>query len=99
MIFLSDFLRAEIVDNRQRRVGRVADLVVHIIEPFPVVHQVVIRGSKKAFVWNHVRALENRELALKVSGEELKLHEPAEDDIWLARDVLDKQIVDTDGHR
>ncbi|MGB2939055.1 MAG: CBS domain-containing protein [Candidatus Dormiibacterota bacterium] len=100
MIFLSDFLRAEIVDNRQRRVGRVGDLVIKIIEPFPVVSHVILRGrGKQAFPWSHVRSFEAKELALKVPREELRLEPADEDAIWLARDVLDKQIVDTDGRR
>jgi CBS domain-containing protein len=100
MIFLSDFLRAEIVDNRQRPVGRVADLGVQIAEPFPIIHDVILRGrDKRALSWAAVRSFEGKELALKVSIEELKLHEPADGEIWLARDILDKQIVDTDGRR
>ncbi len=100
MIFLSDFLRAEIVDNRQRRVGRVGDLVVKLVEPFPVVSHVIVRGRPpRALPWSNVRSFEAKELALKVSRDELELAPPDEDAIWLARDVLDKQIVDTDGRR
>ena len=100
MIFLSDFLRAEIVDNRQRRVGRVGDLVAHVGEPFPVVRQVVLRGGGgRAIPWSEVRTFEGKELALKSPRERLETGEAPEDDLWLARDVLDKQIVDTDGRR
>jgi len=99
MIFLSDFLRAEILDQRQQYVGRVGELVAQLIEPFPVVRQVVLRGGKKAFPWSEVRSFENRELVLKVTKEELALGEPEADGVWLARDILDKQIVDTDGRR
>jgi CBS domain-containing protein len=99
MIFLSDFLRTEILDNRQRHIGKVGDLVAQITEPFPIVNQVVIKGGKQAFAWTDVHAYENRELLLKVSREELRLTTPKEDLVWLARDVLDKQIVDTDGRR
>jgi magnesium transporter len=100
LIFLSDFLRAEIIDNRQRLVGRVADLGVQIEEPFPIIHQVILRGRRpQAFSWSAVKSFEGKELALKVSKEELRLAAANEDDIWLARDILDKQIVDTDGRR
>ena len=100
MIFLSDFLRAEIVDNRQRRVGRVGDLVVSVVNPFPIVSHVIVRGRQpQALPWSHVRSFEARELALKVPREEVRLEPPDEDGIWLARDILDKQIVDTDGRR
>jgi magnesium transporter len=101
MIFLSDFLRAEIVDNKQRHVGRVGDLVVRMADPFPVVEGVVLRGrgARRLIPWSRVRSFEAREVALKDAREDLAT-EPAEDDrVWLARDVLDKQIVDTDGRR
>jgi magnesium transporter len=100
MIFLSDFLRAEIVDNQQRRIGRVGDLVAHISEPYPIVHHVVLRGREgKVIPWSEVRTFEAKELALKSSREDLPISEAADGDVWLARDVLDKQIVDTDGRR
>ena len=100
MIFLSDFLRAEIVDNKQRHVGRVGDLVVRMADPFPIVEGVVLKGRDKRLIpWGEVRSFEAREVALKISRQEVST-EPAEDErVWLARDVLDKQIVDTDGRR
>ncbi|HXA41957.1 MAG TPA: CBS domain-containing protein [Candidatus Solibacter sp.] len=100
MIFLSDFLRAEIVDNQQRRIGRVGDLVAHIAEPFPIVHHVILRGKGgRSIPWSEVRTFEAKELALKSSRDDLQFGEATDNDIWLARDVLDKQIVDTDGRR
>jgi magnesium transporter len=100
MIFLSDFLRAEIVDNQQRRIGRVGDLVAHITEPYPIVHHVVLRGREgRVIPWSEVRTFEAKELALKSSREDLPTDSAPEGDVWLARDVLDKQIVDTDGRR
>ncbi|HEY8741239.1 MAG TPA: CBS domain-containing protein [Candidatus Dormibacteraeota bacterium] len=100
MIFLSDFLRAEIVDNKQRHVGRVGDLVVRMTDPFPVVEGVLLRGREKRLIpWSRVRSFEAREVVLRIAREDIST-EPAEDDrVWLARDVLDKQIVDTDGRR
>jgi magnesium transporter len=38
-------------------------------------------------------------IALKVHGREIKPYKPSEEDIYLVRDVLDKQIIDTDGIR
>ena len=100
MIFLSDFLRAEIVDNQQRRIGRVGDLVAHISEPYPIVQHVVLRGREgRVIPWSEVRTFEAKELALKSSREDLPIDTAPDGDVWLARDVLDKQIVDTDGRR
>jgi sporulation protein YlmC with PRC-barrel domain len=100
MIFLSDFLRAEIVDNQQRRIGRVGDLVAHISEPYPIVQHIVLRGRRgRVIPWSEVRTFEAKELALKSSRADLPTDSVPDGDVWLARDVLDKQIVDTDGRR
>ena len=101
MIFLSDFLRADVVDRDQRPVGKVRDLIVRMGEPYPVVTAVVLRGrgTPDAVDWQAVRAWENRELNLKVASSQLEPYPRAEEETWLARDILDKQIVDTDGHR
>ena len=103
MIFLSDFLRADVVDVDQKTVGSARDLIARMGEPYPVVTAVAIRGRAKdlpAIIdWGAVRAGEGGELSLNVPTSRLKPYPRAEEEIWLARDILDKQIVDTDGRR
>jgi magnesium transporter len=102
MIFLSDFLRADVVDVHQKTVGSVRDLIVRIQEPYPVVTAVAVRprgGAPESLGWHDVRAWDDRELSLKVPASSLRVYGNAENELWLARDVLDKQIVDTDGRR
>ena len=38
-------------------------------------------------------------IPLKFRESDLPAYSPGEDDIYLSRDVLDKQIIDTDGAR
>ncbi len=102
MIFLSDFLRADVVDVHQKTVGSVRDLIVRIQEPYPVVTAVVLRprgGAPESIAWTSVRAWDDRELSLNVPAASLAVYPNADTELWLARDVLDKQIVDTDGRR
>jgi magnesium transporter len=102
MIFLSDFLRADVVDVHQKAVGSVRDLIVRIQEPYPMVTAVALRprgGAPETIGWHEVRAWDDRELSLKVPLASLRVYPNAETELWLARDVLDKQIVDTDGRR
>jgi magnesium transporter len=103
MIFLSDYLRAEIVDRNQRGVGTVRDLVARMDEPFPVVTGVVVRGRKgvpSVLDWGAVRAADDdAELSLNVATDQLAEYPGAGAEVWLARDILDKQVVDTDGRR
>lgn len=101
MIFLSDFLNAEVVDVKQHRVGRVRDLVVVMSDPFPHVTGVILKGNRslRSIDWSVVRSWDNKELSLKVEAASLQPHNRADNELWLARQVLDKQIVDMDGRR
>ena len=103
MIFLSDFLRADVVDVAQRRVGTVRDLLVRMDEGFPTVVAFAIRTRSKQLPdivdFGAVRMNEAREISLNVPTAKLRPYEAKDGPVWLARDVLDKQIVDTDGRR
>ncbi len=100
MVFLSEFLGAEVVDVEQRRVGRVRDVTATVIEPYPVVTGIVVsRGSGEVVPWSSVRTFAGREVALRTSAESMPMMPANEADIWLGRDVLDKQVIDTDGRR
>ena len=101
MIFLSDFLNAEVVDLKQHRIGRVRDLIVVMSDPFPRVTGVVLKGSRRlrAIDWSVVRSWDNKELSLKVDEASLQAHSRLDTELWLSRQVLDKQIVDMDGRR
>jgi magnesium transporter len=101
LIFLSDFLNAEVVDVRQHRVGRVRDLVVVMTEPFPRVTGVILKSNRKvrSLDWSVVRSWDNKELSLKVDEGGLQPHPRADSELWLSRQILDKQIVDMDGRR
>ncbi len=102
MLFLTEILGAEVIDLRQRRVGRVRDLTVRVDEPYPVVTGLVIsRRPEQVIPWSAVRsfAAAAHEVALRRTREDIASFRADEAHIWLARDVLDKQIVDTDGRR
>lgn len=102
MLFLTEILGAEVVDVRQRRVGAVRDLTVRVQEPYPVVTGLVInRRREQVIPWTAVRtfAAATKEVALRQTREELEHYRARPEEVWLARDVLDKQVVDTDGRR
>ena len=101
MLFLTEILGAEVVDVRQRAVGSVRDVTVRMEEPYPVVTGLVVPPRRRELVipWSSVRTFAAREVALRTTREEVERFKAAPEDVWLARDVLDKQIVDTDGRR
>lgn len=100
MVFLTEILGAEVIDVRQHRVGRVRDVTVRVAQPYPVVTGLVVsRRQGTVIPWGAVRTIAVREVALRTSRADVERHQAAPGDVWLARDVLDKQIIDTDGRR
>jgi magnesium transporter len=102
VLFLTEILGAEVIDVRQRRTGAVRDLTVRVQEPYPLVTGLIVSKRRQlAIPWTEVRtfAAATREVALRSTREEVESRPADPDEIWLARDVLDKQVVDTDGRR
>ncbi len=101
MIFLSEFLNSDIVDLHQHHVGKVRDLIVQPVEPYPRVTGIVVKGNRDlpSLDWSAVRSFSSGELSLNLPGAEARPHVKADGELWLSREVLDKQIVDTDGRR
>lgn len=96
MVFLSEFLGAEVVDKDQRRVGRIKDITVRSSEPYPVVTGLILSTRRGEVIpWSSVRAVAGSEVALRDTAV-LPAHA---EELWLARDVLDKQVIDMDGRR
>ncbi|HEV2013988.1 MAG TPA: CBS domain-containing protein [Candidatus Dormibacteraeota bacterium] len=77
------------------------DLVVQMTEPFPRVTGVILKNNRKvrSIDWSVVRSWDNKELSLKVDEPSLQAHPRADSELWLSRQILDKQIVDMDGRR
>src|SRR5512144_2413748 len=103
MAFLSEILGHTITDIDGRYIGKLEDLVAREIKDatHPIVDAVVIKDRNKTIIVPYilVMALFAPSIPLKCRAEEIKVYDPAENDIFLSRDVLDKQIIDTDGAR
>ncbi|GER87956.1 hypothetical protein KDW_21180 [Dictyobacter vulcani] len=103
MIFLSALLHKSIYDIDHRRVGSVRDICVALNETFPVVTALVVSpatGNDKMIIpWSQVQSIEEAPLQLAVAQSQLQNYEPHIEEILLKRDILDKQIVDTQGFR
>lgn len=105
MIFLSTLLRQNVCDLEGRRLGLLKDLCVSQDESFPVVTALVVTPSSLSnndliIPWAHVDNLETTHaISLTVTQPHLNTYTPYADEILLRRDILDKQIVDTQGIR
>jgi magnesium transporter len=103
MAFLSEILGHNITDIDGRYIGKLEDLIAR--EPadtiHPIVDAVVIKDRNKTIMVPYVlvMALFAPSIPLNCRADEITTYDPAENDIFLSRDVLDKQIIDTDGAR
>lgn len=103
MAFLSEILGRTVTDLDGNYVGKLDDLIVREMMEFthPVVDGVVIerRGVRQIVPFSAVMSLFAPAIPLKCHVEDVPTYEPGENDVFLSRDALDKQIIDTDGAR
>lgn len=105
MIFLSTLLRQSVYDLAGRRLGTLKDICVSLNETFPVVTALVVSqlsltNSELIIPWSQVEHLETEgKLSLTARQANVIHYTPHANEILLKRDILDKQIVDTQGFR
>jgi magnesium transporter len=103
MAFLSDVIGRTVTDIDGIYVGKLEDIIAHeVIEAMhPVVEAVVIqdKGRTYSVPYDVVMALFAPVIPLKCRADALPDYQTSDNDIFLSRDVLDKQIIDTDGAR
>lgn len=109
MIFLSTLLNHAVYDAEHRRIGSLRDICVELSETFPIVTALIIHpsigtnglnGSQQLIVpWHQVQSIEEEQVLLSVTQSAITRYTPGDDEILLKRDILDTQIVDTQGFR
>src|SRR2546425_6458272 len=105
MIFLSTLLRQSVYDLEGRRLGGIRDICVTLQETFPVVTALIVHTplgnshSDLIIPWFQVYSLEEPQIHLVVKQSQIEEYTPQPDELLLRRDILDKQIVDTQGFR
>src|SRR3954469_24500063 len=105
MIFLSTLLRENVCDLEGRRLGVLKDICVSPNESFPVVTALVVSQSSLTnndliIPWSQIDNLEEEhKICLTVKQPQIDNYNPQAEELLLKRDILDKQIVDTQGFR
>lgn len=100
MPFLSELLGRPITDVDGTAVGRLEEVIASPSSgtAHPLVVAVIAR-RRPAFVMSEVASLAGPAIVLNRRAEELREYPPAESDLYLSRDILDKQIIDVNGVR
>jgi len=98
-MYLSRILGKPVWDEKGRRLGRCVDLLAAEVETgFPSLQAIAVKdGRETRLIAAEFVAWLTPSIILNTS--EPPAYEPRGDELWLARQVLDRQIVDTEGRR
>ncbi len=102
MLYLSTYLGRPVLDAANAAAGTVHDLIARLDGPYPPVAGMRIRTGRHSHLdvpWNEVRSFEASQVILAKPLSGLPPYALEDRDVLLARNVLDKQIVDLEGRR
>lgn len=103
MAYMSELMGKPVVDVDGERIGRLQDIIASVQGgmPHPAVVALVVKRPHGALLvpFSAVVVLTAPAIALSKRLEEIAPYRASEHDLHLARDVLDKQIIDTNGMR
>jgi magnesium transporter len=103
MAYLSNLIGRPVTDVDGERIGQLEDLIAGLRGdmPHPSLLAIVVKRSSGTLIipFADVAVLVAPAIPLNKRLEDLSAYEPGETDLFLARDVLDKQIIDTNGVR
>lgn len=101
--FFSKILHKEILNISGQVIGRLSDLVLDFTQVRPTVIYIRITNGRRAFYVSadalNISKDAKEKHVIKIDSDQLLIKLPTEDDIYLARDFLDKQIVDINGRK
>jgi magnesium transporter len=101
MLYLSQAIGRPVLDGNGEPIGKLADLIVAVGERYPPVTGLVVSTDRREiFVpWQSVGAVDDKGARLTTFTLDLGRFRQRPDEIRLAQDLLDKQIVDIDGRK
>jgi Mg2+ transporter MgtE len=101
MLYLTKMVGKPVIDAAGERIGTISDLAIATGEIFPKVTAVAFTGPDKTpfmLSWRKfVETFDGEQITLNVPRPELRFSYLQPDEVLLARDLLNKQIVDTQG--
>lgn len=101
MLYLSQMIGKPVVDSTGEKIGTISDLAISTGEVFPRITSLAFLGPGKVpfmISWRkYVDEFGMDGISLKVESHDIRFSYLQPDEILLARDLLNKQIVDTQG--
>jgi magnesium transporter len=103
MPFISHIINRLVVDSEGENLGRIQEVyaVQNTNVPHPVITSIAVKvkGIVQCYPISEVTSLFSPVITLSHSALHLAHYEPAEEELPLINDILDKQILDTNGIR
>jgi len=103
MAFISELTGKPVTDIDGVKIGVLKDLVARLYKEFnhPVVDAIVVQAKDENLIipYTEVVVLLAASISLRQSQGAFPKYNAQDEDIYLVEDVLDKQIIDTDGAR
>ncbi|MEG0072713.1 MAG: CBS domain-containing protein [Raoultibacter sp.] len=102
MLYLSQVLGKPVIDATGEKIGTISDLAISTGEVFPRITSLAFRGpGKTPFMISWRKYVddfdEDEGITLKVDASAIRFSYLQPDEVLLARDLLNRQIVDTQG--
>lgn len=101
MLYLSQMIGEPVIDAQGERLGTISDLAISTGEVFPRITSLAFQGPGKVpfmISWRkYVDTFDEDGIALKVDAHDIRFSYLQPDEVLLARDLMDRQIVDTQG--
>lgn len=101
MLYLSQMLGKPVIDVTGRKIGAISDLAISTGEVFPRITSLAFQGPGKVpfmISWRkYVDEFDENGIVLKVESHDIRFSYLQPDEILLARDLMNRQIVDTQG--
>jgi CBS domain-containing protein len=98
-VFISEIIGKLVIDKVGNRVGRVTDVLVVQQESFPRVCGVEVKRTWETVIIadTYIAMLNKQIVSLNILRDDIKSASCLENDIFLKRNLLDRQIVDING--
>src|SRR3954451_934084 len=102
MQYVSELLGTPVRDPDGHVVGRVSDVLVPADADYPALDAVALKppkGETRTVPWSALKVQDNGSVSLSTALAQTPTFEPPPDELSLARQVLDHQIIDVNGVR
>lgn len=98
-VFTSEIIKKPVLDPQGEELGKVKEIVIVKGDSLPKVSALIVERKKKLFYlpWSDLNIFNKRIISAHVYGDSLQPYGFSDEDLLVARDILDKQIVDVNG--